>query len=190
MLLAGHPPGRTIYESPLLETTPAQYRTKRKQRSRRIIAPFCVLTRLFERSAQVHFGRHCSIFAHRLLNPYGTNPNVRRVTTRMAPKCSTHMYTVFDISSEMGQSGESPQNQPFQSKSHFCSWLKDSRGQGLVEYLLMLAIVAFGSVAAEQAFACQVSCAFEIATYRMERIILDAKKIPPGQLKKCSKKCG
>jgi len=69
------------------------------------------------------------------------------------------------------------------------SFLKDSRGQGLVEYALMLALVAFGSVAAERAFACRVSCALELMGNQIERVMLDAKKIPPGQIKKCRKKC-
>ena len=68
--------------------------------------------------------------------------------------------------------------------------LRDCRGQGLVEYLLMLAMVALGSVAAEQTFACRLSCTLEVTAYHFERIIdSDMKKIPPGQLKKCSKKC-
>ena len=70
------------------------------------------------------------------------------------------------------------------------SLLRDRCGQGLVEYLLILAMVASGSVAAEKGFACRLSCALELTAYQFERIIdSDVKKIPPGQLKKCSKKC-
>jgi hypothetical protein len=58
-----------------------------------------------------------------------------------------------------------------------------------VKYALTLALVAFGSVAAEQAFACRVSCALELLGNQIERVVTDGKKIPPGQIKKCSKKC-
>jgi len=74
-------------------------------------------------------------------------------------------------------------------KTYVHSFLKDTRGQGLVEYALTLALVAFGSVAAEQAFACRVSCALELLENQIERVMTDGKKIPPGQIKKCSKKC-
>jgi Flp pilus assembly pilin Flp len=70
------------------------------------------------------------------------------------------------------------------------SWLyADIRGQGIVEYALMLALVAFGAVAAEQVFACQVNCGYEMAANQLEHILAKGKKIPPGQAKKCSKKC-
>ena len=75
-------------------------------------------------------------------------------------------------------------------KAGLRSLLRDCCGQGLVEYVLALAMVALGSVAAEQVFACRLSCALELTAYQFERIIdSDMKKIPPGQLKKCSKKC-
>ena len=67
--------------------------------------------------------------------------------------------------------------------------LRDVRGQGIVEYVLMLALVAFAAVAAEQTFACRVGCAFETTANQLERIIAKARKIPPGQAKKCSKNC-
>jgi hypothetical protein len=55
-------------------------------------------------------------------------------------------------------------------KAHLSRPLRgDVRGQGLVEYLLTLCLIAFATVAAQQVYACQ--------------------KIPPGQVKKCSKKC-
>jgi hypothetical protein len=53
----------------------------------------------------------------------------------------------------------------------------------------MLALIAFAAVAAQQAFACQVECAFENAAYQLENILAKGKKIPPGQAKKCSKSC-
>jgi hypothetical protein len=75
-------------------------------------------------------------------------------------------------------------------KASLSSLLGDCCGQGLVEYLLALGMVALGSVVAEQVFACRLSCALELTGYQFERIIdRDVKKIPPGQLKKCSKKC-
>ena len=71
----------------------------------------------------------------------------------------------------------------------FARLLGDLRGQGVVEYALMLALIAFGAVAAERAFACQVECGFENAANQLEHILAKGKKIPPGQAKKCSKKC-
>jgi Flp pilus assembly pilin Flp len=70
---------------------------------------------------------------------------------------------------------------------HLRVW-KESSAQVLVEYALLLALVAFGAVAAQGIFACQVSCAFENVSYEFERLIL-GKHVPPGQLKQCSKSC-
>ena len=73
---------------------------------------------------------------------------------------------------------------------HFLRLLKDSRGQGVVEYILLLALISFGCVAALPGLACRVTCALENVGTELERLILDAdKKIPPGQAKKCTKKC-
>src|SRR5579864_8772517 len=70
---------------------------------------------------------------------------------------------------------------------HLRRW-KESSAQAVVEYALVLALVALGVVAAQGIFACQVSCAFENVGFEFERIIAH-KHIPPGQLKKCSKNC-
>jgi Flp pilus assembly pilin Flp len=82
---------------------------------------------------------------------------------------------------------------PFQlqkaPKKHLSRLPKEIRGQGIVEYVLMLALVALAVVAGEQSFACQVECAFENEANQLEQIIMQGKKIPPGQAKKCSKKC-
>ena len=82
---------------------------------------------------------------------------------------------------------------PFQPheapKKHLSRLPKEIRGQGIVEYVLMLALVALAVVAGEQSFACQVECAFENEANQLEQIIVNGKKIPPGQAKKCSKKC-
>lgn len=67
--------------------------------------------------------------------------------------------------------------------------LKDDRGQGLVEYALILALVVLVSIAALQVFACHVNCAYENVANKVEQIFTNGKKIPPGQAKKCSKKC-
>jgi Flp pilus assembly pilin Flp len=74
-------------------------------------------------------------------------------------------------------------------KKHLSRLLRDIRAQGIVEYVLLLALIAFAAVAAEQAFACQLQCAFENAANQLEHILAKGKKIPPGQAKKCSKKC-
>ena len=65
----------------------------------------------------------------------------------------------------------------------------DIRGQGLVEYLLVLVLIAFATIAAQQVYACRVGCAFETMVAQLEHILGTGKKIPPGQAKKCSKKC-
>jgi len=74
-------------------------------------------------------------------------------------------------------------------KAHLPSLLKDDLGQGLVEYALTVVLVAFATIAAVQVFACRVNCAFEAVANRAEQIFTHGKKIPPGQEKKCSKKC-
>lgn len=66
---------------------------------------------------------------------------------------------------------------------------KDRLAQALVEYSLLLALIALAIVAAQTVFACQVSCGFENLTFEFERVFA-GKHVPPGQLKKCSKKCG
>jgi len=59
----------------------------------------------------------------------------------------------------------------------------------LVEYLLVLVLIAFATIAAQQVYACRVGCAFETMVAQLEHILGTGKKIPPGQAKKCSKKC-
>jgi Flp pilus assembly pilin Flp len=72
---------------------------------------------------------------------------------------------------------------------HLARLLLDIRGQGLVEYALLLVLVAFATIATQQVFACQVNCAFELVGNQVEHFLGIGKKIPPGQAKKCSKKC-
>jgi Flp pilus assembly pilin Flp len=72
---------------------------------------------------------------------------------------------------------------------HISRLFRDIRGQGIVEYALMVALVVLASVAAEQVFACKVGCALENMANQIEAIFSKGKKIPPGQQKKCSKKC-
>ena len=84
------------------------------------------------------------------------------------------------------EAGSQPHEGP---KRHLSRLPKEIRGQGIVEYVLMLALVALTVVAGEQSFACQVECAFENEANQLEQIIMKGKKIPPGQAKKCSKQC-
>lgn len=72
--------------------------------------------------------------------------------------------------------------------SHYIRVWKNTDGQVLVEYALLLALIALGAVAGQRMLACQVSCAFENVGFEFERLI-SGKNIPPGQLKKCSKSC-
>jgi Flp pilus assembly pilin Flp len=74
-------------------------------------------------------------------------------------------------------------------KAHLPSFLKDDLGQGLVEYALTVVLVALATIAVLQVFACRVNCAFEAVANRAEQIFTNGKKIPPGKLKQCSKKC-
>jgi len=74
-------------------------------------------------------------------------------------------------------------------KAHLPSWRKDDLGQGSVEYALVVALVALASIALLQGFACRVDCAFEAVANRAEQIFTHGKKIPPGQEKKCGRKC-
>ncbi len=62
--------------------------------------------------------------------------------------------------------------------------LKETRGQNLAEYALLLLLVALGAIAAVQELACHVNCAFEVAGKA-----LATGKHPPGQSISCSKKC-
>lgn len=66
---------------------------------------------------------------------------------------------------------------------------KDSRGQGLVEYGLILILVSFGAVASQQVLACEIGCAMEVTGKIFDNFISGGKKYPPRQLKKCSKMC-
>lgn len=77
----------------------------------------------------------------------------------------------------------------FRLKLRLFRLFKDSRGQGLVEYALILVLVSFGAVATQQVLACEVGCAMELTGKRLENFMSIGKKIPPGQLKKCSKMC-
>jgi Flp pilus assembly pilin Flp len=88
---------------------------------------------------------------------------------------------------------ETTRTVPWQSrvalKTYLSRLLRDARGQGLVEYVLLLVLIAFATVAAQQAYACRVGCAFEYMVAQLEQILGTGKKIPPGHAKKCSKKC-
>jgi len=75
-------------------------------------------------------------------------------------------------------------------KAHLPSSLKkDDRGQGLVEYALIVALLVLACIAVLQVFACRVNCALEAVANQAEQVFTHGKKIPPGQQKQCSKKC-
>ena len=74
-------------------------------------------------------------------------------------------------------------------KAHLPSLRKDDLGQGLVEYALIVALVVLASIAGLRVFACHVNCVYENVANQAEQIFTHSKKIPPGQEKKCSKKC-
>jgi Flp pilus assembly pilin Flp len=91
----------------------------------------------------------------------------------------------------MSQTARSVSRRPLAVLKAYLSRLLrgDVRGQGLVEYLLAVSLIAFATVAAQQVYACRVGCAFETAAAQLEQFLGMDKKIPPGQVKKCSKKC-
>jgi len=64
--------------------------------------------------------------------------------------------------------------------------LRETMGQSLAEFALLLMLVSLVAVATIQEFACSLNCTLEIATTILDKA---QGKIPPGQLKKCSKKC-
>jgi len=64
--------------------------------------------------------------------------------------------------------------------------LRETRGQNLPEYALLLLLVALGAIAAVQELGCAVNCAFEVAG---EAVAEATGKIPPGEPISCNKKC-
>jgi len=72
--------------------------------------------------------------------------------------------------------------------------VKGTKGQALVEYGLLLTMVSLASVAAVPRLACEIACVPENAANELDDMASQdpgkgAKPIPPGQQKKCSKKC-
>lgn len=64
--------------------------------------------------------------------------------------------------------------------------LRETAGQNLAEYALLLLLVAFGVTAGIHELACKVNCSFEVAGKVLAKAM---GKIPPGQLVSCNKKC-
>ena len=63
---------------------------------------------------------------------------------------------------------------------------QDSRGQDLVEYGLLVTLIALGLTAAVDKFGCHLSCILEEAAVSIEKA---RGIIPPGQEKKCTRTC-
>jgi hypothetical protein len=97
-------------------------------------------------------------------------------------------YTVGDIS-VVTENGQNSRTRGFQRHATPAAVAQRHRGQGLVEYVLILVLVACGAVAAQQVLTCEIGCALEITGKHIENFMSGGKKIPPGQLKKCSKMC-
>ena len=64
--------------------------------------------------------------------------------------------------------------------------LREMYGQDLAEYALLLLMVSLAAVAAIPKLACAVGCIYEEAALSIEK---GRDDIPPGQEKKCVKKC-
>ncbi len=63
---------------------------------------------------------------------------------------------------------------------------RETRGQNLTEYALLVAMVALSLVSASQKLGCTVGCMLEEASISIDKA---RGHIPPGQQKKCSKTC-
>jgi Flp pilus assembly pilin Flp len=63
---------------------------------------------------------------------------------------------------------------------------REVHGQDLTEYALLVAVLALALVTAYQTLGCTVSCMFEEAAISIQKA---RGHIPPGQQKKCSRKC-
>ena len=70
-------------------------------------------------------------------------------------------------------------------RAPFKLW-REVRGQNLTEYALLVAVLALALVSASQTLGCTVSCMFEEAANSIQKA---RGHIPPGQQKKCTKKC-
>ena len=64
--------------------------------------------------------------------------------------------------------------------------IRETSGQDLVEVALLLVFLSLAAIVSIQELACNVNCVFEDAGNFVEQAV---GKIPPGQQKKCSKKC-
>ncbi len=64
--------------------------------------------------------------------------------------------------------------------------LRETIGQDLAEIALLLVFVSLGAIVGIQELACNLNCVFEDAGTFVGKAV---GKIPPGQKKKCSKKC-
>jgi len=62
--------------------------------------------------------------------------------------------------------------------------LRETRGQNLAEYALLLVLIALAATASIQELACHVNCAYEVAGKALAK-----GKNPPGQSVSCNKKC-
>ncbi len=67
-----------------------------------------------------------------------------------------------------------------------CQLWREVRGQNLTEYALLVAVLALALVSASQTLGCTVPCMFEEAAISIQKA---RGHIPPGQQKKCSRKC-
>ena len=63
---------------------------------------------------------------------------------------------------------------------------KDTRGQDLVEYALLLVLLRTAAVATTDRFACELSCVFDGTAQSIEKM---RGNIPPGQIIKGNRGC-
>lgn len=71
-------------------------------------------------------------------------------------------------------------------RGHLHRLWKDSHGQDLVEYALLLVLLCTAAVATLDPFACQLSCVFEVTAQSIEKM---RGNLPPGQIIKCTRQC-
>ena len=86
---------------------------------------------------------------------------------------------------------QSPANrQPVGTVARLLAWLiRETRGQDVVEYALLLVMLALAAVGSIPELACAIQCAFEDTADSLQNDPGKGRKPnPPGQEKKCCKK--
>lgn len=68
----------------------------------------------------------------------------------------------------------------------FLSFLRDASAAELIEYALVMAIIALGIIVAVSRLGCQIDCVYQEISVSLER---GRTNIPPGQMAHCMNAC-